>query len=128
MPVETRWYVDKRIIYQRFYGAVTLEDFAFSVEQIGAFVEQGTPLIHAVADVLEVEKWPPLMQLTRAARRAPYNGMGWTLILVKSPALRFVTGILVQLSMSNFRMVATLDEALHFLKERDYTLNPEQQA
>ncbi|MBZ0282014.1 MAG: hypothetical protein K8L97_14845 [Anaerolineae bacterium] len=122
MPVETRWYVDKRILYQRFYGDITLEDFKQSVEAVGAFVAEGHPLVHAIADVLDVEKWPPLTKLSKFAPRQGFPGMGWTLIIVSSPALRFVTGLLVQFTMSNFRMAATLNEALEFLTERDNTL------
>lgn len=122
MPCETRWYVKKKLLYQRFYGVVTLEDFKQSIETAGAFIAEGDPLIHAIADLLEIEKWPPLTQMSKMARREPFSGIGWTVIIVSNPALRFVAGLLVQFTLTHFRVAASLDEALKFLAERDNTL------
>jgi hypothetical protein len=128
MAVETRWLLEKRILYQRFSGELTVDDFRQSIEEAGAFIAQGVPLVHAIADLLQVRKWPSLFEMNRIARRSPYPGIGWTVVVVSNPALRFVASILIQFTMANYKMAASVDEALRFLAERDNTLDMSQQA
>jgi hypothetical protein len=122
VPVETSWYVEKRIFYQRFYGVVTLDDFPASMAQTEAHIAAGTPPVHAIADLRDIEKYPPLFRLSRIARRTQFDGMGWTIILVTNPILRFIGSMLTQFMVSNYRTVATLEDAVEFLRTYDSTL------
>jgi hypothetical protein len=122
VPVETTWYVEKRIFYQRFYGIIGLDDFRLSLEQTGQFMAEGTPLIHAIADLRQIEKYPPMFDLTRMARRTGFPGIGWTVIVVTNPVMRFIGSILTQFTVSHYHVASTLEDALDFLSSRDSTL------
>jgi hypothetical protein len=87
------------------------------------FVAEGQPVIHAIADVTDVLKYPPLSQLSQAAQRTTLEGMGWTVVVVSNPMLRFIGTLLAQFTVSHVYSVKTIDEALRFLARRDPTLD-----
>ena len=120
MPVETQWYLPKRVIYQRFYGVVTVDDFARSIRQIGEFVAEGDAPVHAIANVLDVERWP-LLNLSKVNKHGTYPGMGWTVIVVTNPTLRLFSTILGQFSSQYIHSVPHITEAISFLSRRDST-------
>jgi hypothetical protein len=125
MPFETRWLVANRVVYQSFYGDVTVEEFADSVREIRAFIESGVPLVHAIGDLTEVQKYPSLIQMSQVAQRSEtLANAGWTVLLVTNPLLRFFGTVLAQFTVDRIGTVATLDEAMQFLSSRDQTIPP----
>jgi hypothetical protein len=123
MPFHIRWYLEPRIIYQQYTGELTLEEFIAGAPQIQDYYAAGTPLIHAIVDLLTLEKYPPLPQLlTHIQRNSAPPGAGWAIILVNNPLLRFSGSVLTQIGGSSFTMAGSLDEAVEFLRVRDGTL------
>jgi hypothetical protein len=122
MPVETQWYVEKRIIYQRLYGKVTLEDFIQSRDEMLEKLSQGEAPVHCIVSLLNTENFPSLIDMQKAAVRQKHPSMGWTILLINNTVLRFVASLLVQLATTQFRTAATLDEGLTFLQTHDDTI------
>lgn len=123
MPFETRWLIANRVVYQRFYGDVTIEEFADSVAEIRQFIDSGTPLVHAIGDLTGVQKYPSLIQMSKVAQANPaMANIGWTVLLVTNPLLRFFGTVLAQFTVERIRTVATFQEAMQFLLTRDQTI------
>ena len=123
MPFETRWLIANRVVYQRFYGDVTIEEFADSVAEIRQFIDSGTPLVHAIGDLTTVQKYPSLIQMSKVAQSNPtLPNVGWTVLLVTNPLLRFFGTVLAQFTVERIRTVGTLQEAMQFLLSRDQTI------
>jgi hypothetical protein len=123
VPIEITWYVEKRVLYQRFTGVVTLEDFVISLKESRARLATGIPLVHTLVDTLTLEKYPPLRQLTRHMTPETGDNTGWTIIMVNNPLMRFAGSVLSQIGGSSFTMTGSLAEALAFLRARDGTLD-----
>jgi hypothetical protein len=122
MTIETRWYVEGRVLTQRFSGSATIEDVKQSVENADNLFAQGTAPIHVIVDLLDAESWPPLWELSRVVRRSPHPKLGWTVLLVHNPMLRFIAALAMQFSGAKYYAVATLAEALKFLINHDSSL------
>lgn len=123
MPFETRWLIANRVVYQRFYGDVTIEEFADSVAEIRQFIDSGMPLVHAIGDLTGVQKYPSLIQMSKVAQANPaMANIGWTVLLVTNPLLRFFGTVLAQFTVERIRTVATFQEAMQFLLTRDQTI------
>ena len=122
MAAQIFWYIDKRVIYERFHGEVTLEEFTDSVTAVEEMCAEGTPLIHVITDLLDITKWPPLLKLSGAASHETLPGMGWTIIIVNNPALRLISAVVTQFAMNRMRTVKNIDEAMEFLISHDVTL------
>jgi hypothetical protein len=126
MPYQATWYAHKRVMLLRLLGNVTLDDAAEAHRCIVQFLNEGTPLVHILTDLSEVEQFPTnLAALQRVMPPIDNSNLGWMLIYgAGNPMLRFVTSTITQLMMpgSRHRMLNTLDESLAFLKGQDATL------
>ncbi|HEX2622874.1 MAG TPA: hypothetical protein VHL11_22095 [Phototrophicaceae bacterium] len=124
MPIKTTWLIDQRIVYQRFYGDVTVEEFAASVKEIQQFIESSSLLVHGIGDLSEVQKYPSLLQLSKVAQRNHhFKNLGWTVLVVTNPLLRFFGSVLAQFTVERLRTVSTMQEALEFIASRDQNIS-----
>jgi hypothetical protein len=123
MPYQISWYVDKRVLYQRYQGTLTATDIIAADHEATTYVDSGTPPVHIIADTSQVQKFPlNLSESTRLlSNRA--KGLGWVLVISRNRALNFVISVALQVRGVDIRFVASLDEALVFLAARDQTLS-----
>ena len=92
MPYQTGWYVDKRVILTQYTGIIQIEDIQGQIEETRALIEQGTPLIHSIIDLSQIEKWPALnvvnefrsMDIEHVRER-----IGWSVIVANNVVLKF---------------------------------------
>lgn len=126
MPYQATWYAHKRVMLLRLLGNVKLDDAAEAHRCIVQFLNEGTPLVHILTDLSEVEQFPTNLAALQHVMPAIDNpDLGWMLIYgAGNPMLRFVTSTITQLMMpgSRHRMLNTLDESLTFLQGQDTTL------
>src|SRR5689334_6077200 len=126
MPYQDSWYIENRVAIQRLYGTVTLEDAEAARNGLAKLLEEGTPLVHVMVDVADVEKFPTnLVGLRRMTPNIDNPNMGWLVIYgAGNPLLRFMVSTLSQLVLPGlrFRMFSTSDECLMFLQGQDSTL------
>lgn len=126
MSYEGSWYADKRVVLQRLWGTVTLEEAAQAHHTMVQFLDEGTPLVHVLVDLSQVEQFPTnLIALKRAMPPIEHSGMGWMLVCgAGNPMLRFVASTIIQIMMPGLRlrMFDTLDQSLTFLQDQDSTL------
>ncbi len=63
-------------MYHRIYGEMTVEDIRNLSKQSAHFRTIGTPLIHALIDLTELEKYPTNLATLRSAFTEPdHNGI-----------------------------------------------------
>jgi hypothetical protein len=126
LSYQDRWYVEKRIALQRLWGAVTLKDAEAARDGLERFLQEGTPLIHFLVDLYDIEQFPAhLASLRRITPNLNSPGLGWLVIYgTGNPLMRFVASTLTQVALPKLRlrMFGTLEESLVFLQGQDSTL------
>ena len=125
MPYQTVWYVEKRIILTSYTGIINVEDIRGQIDETHALIEQGTPLIHSIIDLSQIEKWPPLNVVNefRAMNiESVRERIGWSVIVANNVLLKFGSALFAPIFNLRQRIFSTLDEALIFLQENDPTL------
>jgi len=123
MPVEVTWYLEDRIIYSKYSGNVTIEDVRNGTQQVKKFAYQGTPLVHNIANMLEIETFPKnLRQIRNAIEQLDNNILGWTVIINRNKLLRFIVSTVSQLARARFLIFDNQEDALAFLYRMDASL------
>lgn len=127
MPFKVAWYVENRVILTRYTGVITVEDIHLQMSQTKELIHQGTPLIHSIIDLSQIEKWPPL-NVVNEFRSTDISDlrtkMGWSIIVANNVILKFGTALFTPIFKLRQRVFSTVDEALAFLQQEDSTLPP----
>lgn len=127
MPAEISWYHENRIIYERFYGTITVEEMITLTQKSEEYREAGIPLVHTIVDLSGIESFPKNLGAIRAAIKRPAHmeRIGWIIIYgTQNPILKFFASAITQVfgGQVRFRLCETLEQSLAFLTERDQTL------
>ncbi len=125
MPYQTGWYAENRIILTRYTGIIGVEDIRGQIAETHTLIEQGTPLIHSIIDLSQIDKWPPLNVVNefRAMDIEAVRGrIGWSIIVANNMVLKFGSSLFAPIFNLRQRIFSSLDEALNFLQENDSTL------
>jgi hypothetical protein len=123
MPYEIWWMVEQRVVYQRCYGELTIEELKANNDEFVACLMQGTPLVHTIVDLTEVTKFPlKLNDMAQAFKRSDeaVARLGFTLVVGANPMFNFFGRVLTQLwNKARFRMCTTTQEAVEMLGQVD---------
>lgn len=127
MPFHIEWYQQNRVIFEKFFGNVTLDDVRGLNAQSSKMFIAGTPLIHVIVDLSEVESFPRSMAAIKEAikSRTTPDRLGWVLIFgTKNPILKFFVSVIAQVAGDRvrFRLMDTFEQAENFLLEQDQTI------
>jgi hypothetical protein len=125
MPYEVKWLVEGRVIYQRLYGTITLEEYQ-EVQKLGQvlFDQRKPPVIHTLVDVMKLEKSPSIGEIMRLPHPKNPEGMGWMVLSIENALFRFIGSVVAQFVVKNFKLTRNLEEACAFLNHMDSTLPP----
>jgi hypothetical protein len=126
MPYTHQWHTEGRILVVRLWGEISVEDFQTASARTAELIAQGTSPVHILSDNSGVTRMPySLRQLVDSAQSMRQPGMGWLIIIGPvNPALQFFGSMIAQILNVNFRAIASQEEALNFLIQRDPTLQP----
>ena len=124
MPFEVSWYIENRVIYTRGYGVITLDDLADASQLITQeYLSQGTPLIHEIVDLRDMEHIPSnLHKISNVLTYIKHPDYGWTIFVNTNRVMNFIGPMLAKIARIRFRMFDDLDEGLAFLAEQDSSL------
>ncbi len=125
MPYQTGWYVENRVILTRYTGIIRVEDIQGQIEETRVMIEQGTPLIHSIIDLSQIEKWPALNVVNEFRStdiEQVRERIGWSVIVANNIVLKFGSALFAPIFNLRQRIFSTLDEALAFLSENDASL------
>lgn len=124
MTYKLTWMVDKRIIYFRTSGVVTIDEIKEANRQIMVMIDEGIQFVHLLTDSTDVDKIVfSLSDLVSAFRGILYvPNLGWSIYVSPKALERFFANVTTQLSQSRHREFGTLDQAIAFLQSVDETL------
>lgn len=125
MPYQTGWAVENRLIVTRYTGVITIEDIRGQIDVTHALIEQGTPMIHSIIDLTNIEKWPPFNVVNEFRAmdiESVRERIGWSIIVANSVVLKFGSALFAPVFNLRQRIFSTYDEALDFLQEHDPSL------
>ena len=128
MPIETEWFLEKRVLFLNYSGELTLDEVISSSETIRACIDQTEgQLLHCIGDLGGVTKVPMnLKSLSDAAQAAlSHPQFGWMLVYnIDNPVVRFLGDMTTRVFQVRYRVLNTQGEALDFLNSVDATLPP----
>ena len=124
MPFSIQWSVEKRVIYKRYYGDVTLQEFHQAIETTRDYVTKGIPLIHTIDDMRDVTQFPTqLGMLIKTVGAVDNTIFGYTIVVAQDRLMNFLANIVTQKMKARYRTVTTYEEAQKFLTDVDATLS-----
>lgn len=125
MAHEIGWLVDGRVIYQRYYGVVTLDELVDASGAVGALVDDGVCPVHTLIDIVGLKEYPGAIgEIRRALRDARFDArLGWLVLVGVHPIPRYIASVVIQVTGLRFRLFDTFEEGLHFLATHDETLD-----
>ncbi|MAS32439.1 MAG: hypothetical protein CL610_00445 [Anaerolineaceae bacterium] len=123
MPVELSWLIPERVLHERFYGDVTIEDIQELASTLPPFMEEGVPLIHTIIDATNVTSHPSIKDIHEHSSLRTYPNEGWRVMVGANAVARFIGSIILQVMGQRYRMYDTLDEALHFIADQDKSVD-----
>jgi hypothetical protein len=123
MPYETFWYVENRVLYERLYGVLTIEELHALSKEALQYFETGTERVHVLLDISHLEKYPTnLSQLRSVMVEDKHPRLGWWVLIATNTFIRFIVSALSQVRSIHFRAVSSLDDAIKTLGEIDDSL------
>jgi len=125
MASEIQWYLDKRIVYNRFSGSISIETIMKGVEVMLDMLAEGEAPIHIIFDARELKAQPTnIKQLSDASGRIMgHEALGTVIVVTENPMQRFVSNIIVQVFRKSIKIVASLAEGIETLERLDVTLS-----
>ena len=126
MPVDLSWQQPRRVIYERFYDAITVEELTAIQQQFFQLLRDGDAPVHSIIDLSAVKSYPKSINQVRQALAPDPTGKGGRVVLVvgTNPIIRFMTSMVSQIVFKDaqFTFCSTLDEAFAYLRQIDPTI------
>jgi hypothetical protein len=123
MSYKLQWVSENRLSYVHVWGDYNLQELKDSSEEVQAWVANGTPLVHHIADFRDMETYPTnLAQILKSVPFMQEPNLGWVIILSDNRMVKFLSSMATGVSKARFRTFSNLEDALVFLAERDSTL------
>lgn len=124
MSFDFSWYIENRVAHIKFQHTITAEHIqAGNAHFMAAYQLHELP----VHEILRVDPQTTMpmnaLQVTRLAPYLTHPQMGWLVAYGElSKTVRFMGVFLSNMTPVRIKIVATFDDALHFLQENDSTL------
>lgn len=126
MPVDVRWIDDGRVIYERFYGQVTIADLNAAQIMFRALLSGTTQRVHSLIDLRALEDYPrSLSQIRDSLTLLRSNQLGWIVLITHENAvIKFLGSVITQLMIpgASFTICATPQAAIEFLLRQDHSI------
>ncbi|MFN8372425.1 MAG: hypothetical protein U0694_06065 [Anaerolineae bacterium] len=122
MPVETSWYIEKRVCLQRVYGDVTLAQILQAVDDAAVWTAKSSPPVYFIIEIRAVKSYPPLPMIMRVMPRSSPANVEWSVLVVVDPTLRFMATLLTRFARMRYHTVSSIEQAGEYLKGIDATL------
>jgi hypothetical protein len=127
MPYQLSWAVPKRVIWQRLYGEVTLEEVVESLPRYLEMLEDGGDYVHTLVDLTLVRKYPSnIPQITKTLDFRLLDRQGWVVMIQSmNPLIKFIASATAQILLKNarIRILPDLATAIEFLQDQGVTFD-----
>lgn len=125
MPTETKWLIEGKVIFQRMWGDITIEDIEEMSKISKQLIESSDRhLVHTITDNSEVKSSPPSNKVRNASKEAlQHPRFGWFVIYGQNDRLqRFFFQLATSIFNLRTRWFNTREESLNFLAKVDSQL------
>lgn len=126
MSYSIKWYIEDEIIYIRYSGTPTYDEFREAILEANELIEGSSrSLVHTVSDLGDVTRTPsPKDSLKLAREVGVHERVGWTIFIRETAGLtKMIVAMFTSLTKVRTRSFNTMDEAIDFLKSMDTDLN-----
>jgi hypothetical protein len=125
MPAENTWIVEDRVMLTRLTGHITIDDMIANSQQGTIMIESGIAPVYSLVDASLIEQFPlKLNELKSLAEQGSSDKLGWIIIYgIPNRILAFLATTFVQVIGKNYKVVATREDALEFIRNREGSLN-----
>jgi hypothetical protein len=123
MPYQVNWYQDKRIIFNKLYGACDFESAVEASTQVSQLLAEGNAPIHLIVDMSDLQSFPT--NVTRLNGMTSYlknPSLGWVVVIGGNSLSKFVVNVISQIIKFRATQRFTLNDAVQFLESNDVTL------
>jgi hypothetical protein len=106
------------------WGTLTLEEAHEISDMNSRRLAEGTPPVHIVVDVTQLERFPTSVRLnTNVTQYLRSPNLGWVVAVGDmGPLLNFAFSIIGQVARFNYARRDSLQAALQYLQQQDVTL------
>jgi hypothetical protein len=121
MTSTVAWFIEKRVIHLRMFGAVEAEELCRCWDIIRQYTAAGNGPVHVLLDCTAIEQYRSDAGFHHAAARTNPK-TGWVVLI--SPYRLSVDAVstIAEMSEAEIRVVPTLAEGLSFLAQADRSL------
>jgi len=130
MTIDISWQQPRRVIYERFYGTITIEEMTAIQQEFIRYLNDGDAPVHAIIDLGGVRDFPKsLTQIRQGLVTTGTTQLGRVVLVTgKNPLVKFISSVISQLILKNaqYALCDSLDEAVRILRDRDPSVTLEQ--
>lgn len=124
MGFSVEWMHKPRLILVQYYGKVIADDIRGQADALHPLLDaDGERPVHMVIDLSRVEGIGFGLSDLKNLAIETHPMVGWMALATPNAMFRFLASIGVQFSRGKHRILATREEALKFLLEKDVTLH-----
>ncbi|MFN8530645.1 MAG: hypothetical protein U0670_18730 [Anaerolineae bacterium] len=128
MAIQLGWYLEDRVLYERYYHHVTIEELTRMSHQSHSLHHRAAAPMHTLIDLSDVKSFPTNLSRVQAAITLPTAiERGWMVVIIPegNVLLQFVAAYAAQIRATNarYRMFRSLSTAVDFLNVTDPQLN-----
>ena len=129
MTVEITWQQPKRVIYERFYDVVTVEELTSIQQTFFQYLIDGDAPVHSIIDLSAVRSYPKSINQVRQAFVPDKTGKGGRVVIIvgSNVVMRFITSMVSQIAFKDaqFTFCNSVGEAVAYLRQLDPTVTIE---
>jgi hypothetical protein len=124
MGFSVEWMYKPRLILVQYYGKVVADDIRGQADALHVLLDaDGERPVHMVIDLSRVEGIGFGLGDLKNLAIDTHPLVGWMALATPNAMFRFLASVGVQFSRGKHRILATREEALKFLLEKDVTLH-----
>lgn len=126
MAFNIQWHTPQRVIYAHIWGQSSAEEAQQVAQRFQTLLDETTSgPVHLIIENSQLENIPTnLKGMKETLVYLAHPHIGWVVGVAKpNPAVQFMEQFLIQNFKLRFHHADTLDEALHFLRLQDRSLN-----
>ena len=125
MPYRIEWQQQNRVGKLTVWADFPLEEMrAFTQLFATQFLDTGSPPVHLIADLSQMQKHPTQIAALRdaTAKFLEHPNMGWLLIAGSTPLVGYLATVVTHLTHTRYRSALNVEDALTSLKRADISL------
>jgi hypothetical protein len=125
MPYELKWIIPNRLIVQRYYGAVTIDELNRSEVDLKTLVDtEGIAPVYLLVDVRDVQfNLLTIKQMSDNAKLPRSLKLGISAVVTTSALIRFASSLIGQVIHAEVRLYNDYNEALDYLLQLEPDLS-----